>query len=364
MRFDVAVIGAGPIGCTVARLLAVQGYRTVVLEEHDSIGEPVRCAGLVTERVLDLAGAGDDVVRQEVTGAAVHAPGGRTVHVGGDRTHALVIDRRAFDRDIGERAAAAGADIRCSWKVTDVHALDNGFELKGNESIECRWILGADGVRSVAASALGFPSLRGHVQTLQTVVPADDEDEKVDIWVGSEVAPGFFAWRIPAGDTTRLGLGVSSNAGVMHYFRRLCRRRDVEGGDVQAGLIPIGMRRRFCRADAAVVGDAAGQVKATSGGGLYSGLVAAHCLADALEDGSADYRRSFMQRYGRELKRGHWLYRRFVGLADGDLDAMLAAVDEDLAGIITAHGDIDYPWRVAKEVVKRRPSLLRFLLPF
>ncbi len=367
MCCDVAVIGGGPVGCTAARLLAVQGYRVVVLEEHDSIGVPERCAGLVTPRVLDLAGLNGDVVSQEITGAVVHAPGGGTLHIGGDRTHALAIDRRAFDRALAERAAAAGVDIRRSWKATGLDISDDGYMVTGRDSVRCRYVVGADGVRSFAASALRFPDPRGHVQTLQTVVSADGgmrERDEVDIWVGSNVAPGFFAWRIPAGDTTRLGLGVSAGAGVMHYFRRLLSSLGVEQDEVQAGLIPAGMRRRFCRPDAALIGDAAGQVKATSGGGLYPGLVAAHCLADAMKDGSVDYRRLFMHRYGGELKRSRWLYRRFVGLSDREMDAMVEAVDEDIAATITAYGDIDYPVRVAKEVVRRHPSLLRFLLPF
>ncbi len=364
MRCDVAVVGAGPVGCMAARLLADRGYETVVLEEHAAVGVPVRCAGLVTPRVLELAGVDGDVVMQEVTGAVVHAPGGGTVHIGGDRTHALAIDRRAFDRDIAERAAAAGADIRCSWKASGLAAVDDGYVVRGRDRIRCRHVVGADGVRSFAASALGFPPLDGYVQTLQTVLPDGGAGDEVDIWVGSDVAPGFFAWRIPAGATTRIGLGVSPGAGVMRYFRRLLQQLDVEQGDLQAGLIPMEMRRRFCRNNAALVGDAAGQVKPTSGGGLYPGLVAGHCLAEALAEGSTDYRRLFMRRYGRELKRGMWLRRRFVGLSDEKMDAMLEAVDGPLEATVTAHGDIDHPWRVAKEVVKRHPSVLRFFLPF
>ncbi|MFO8132645.1 MAG: NAD(P)/FAD-dependent oxidoreductase [Thermoplasmatota archaeon] len=366
MRYDVAVIGAGPVGCTAARLLAMRGHRTVVLEEHPRVGEPVRCAGLVTPRVLDLACVDGDVVRQEVSGAVVHAPGGATVHVGGDRTHALAVDRRLFDRRMAERARAAGAELRCSWKVSGVRGCDGGFVLSdgSGRSLRCRYVVGADGVCSGAASALGFPAQPEHVQTLQAVVPGAGGGEDVDIWVGSRVAPGFFAWRIPADGEMRVGLGVSPGRGVMYFFRRMLDRLGVGRHELQAGLIPVGMRRRFCTDRAALVGDAAGQVKATSGGGLYPGLVAAYCLADALDDGTADYRRLFMRRYGRELKRSVWLRRRFVGLSDGEMDRLLGAVDEDVAAVVTAHGDIDFPWRVAKEVVKRRPGLLRYTLPF
>jgi len=364
MRYDVAVIGAGPAGCMAARLLASRGHRTVVLEEHSRVGEPVRCAGLVTPRVLDMAGVDGDVVRQEITGAVVHAPGGATVHVGGDRTHALAVDRAMFDRGMAERAVAAGAELRCSWKVTGIRGADDGFVVTGDDTLRCRYVVGADGVRSLAASALGFPAHMEHVQTVQAVVSGAGAGDEVDVWVGSGVAPGFFAWRIPADGEIRVGLGVSPGQGVMRYFRRLLDRLGVERHDLQAGLIPMGLRRRFCHSDAALVGDAAGQVKATSGGGLFPGLVAARCLADALDDGTVDYRRMFMRRYGRELKRSVWLRRRFVGLSDGEMNRLLGAVDEDVAAVVTEHGDIDFPWRVAKEVVKRRPGLLRYTLPF
>ena len=364
MRCDVAVVGGGPIGCTAARLLARRGYHTVILEEHDSIGEPVRCAGLVTPRVLDLAGVHHDVIQQKITGAAVHTPGGETVHIGGDRTHAVAVHRRSFDRDIAEQAVAAGAELRCSWKVTGIHGVDGGFVVTGNGELRCSHVIGADGVRSSVAAMLGFPQPPEYVQALQTVNPAGDAPGEVDVWVGNDVAPGFFAWRIPAGDTTRVGLGVSAGQGIMHYFQRLLRRLDVEPHEVQAGLIPMEMSRRFCTGRAALLGDAAGQVKATSGGGLYPGLVAARCLADALEEGTTDYRRRFMRSYGRELKRSVWLRQRFKGLSDGDMDRLLGMVDADIAATVTAHGDLDYPSRAVKKVVGRHPSLLRFLLPF
>ncbi len=364
MRYDVAVIGGGPVGCTAARLLARRGYRTVVLEEHPRVGEPVRCAGLVTSRVLDLADVDDDVVRQEIAGAVVHAPGGDTLHVGGDRTHALAIDRRAFDRDIAERAVAAGAELRCSWKAAGIKRAADGFVVSGDGTVRCRWLVGADGVRSRVASLLGFPPQREHVQTLQTAVSADGDGDEVHIWIGSDVAPGFFAWRIPAGDVIRVGVGVTAGAGVMRHFRRLLHRLDVEPREVQAGLIPLGMRRRFCRDDVALAGDAAGQVKATSGGGLYPGLVAAHCLADLLDEGTADYRRMYMSRYGTELRKSGWLHRRFVGLSDMVVDRLAGAVDEELMDVVTRYGDLDFPSRAAVEVVKRQPSLLRFALYF
>jgi flavin-dependent dehydrogenase len=259
---------------------------------------------------------------------------------------------------------AAGAELRYSWKVTGIRDDDDDFVVTGSSELRCSHVIGADGPCSSAAAALGFSQPSEYVQALQTVIPVNDALGEVDVWVGNDVAPGFFAWRIPAGGTTRVGLGVSAGQGVMHYFQRLLRRLDLEPHEVQAGLIPMEMSRRFCTYRAALIGDAAGQVKATSGGGLYPGLVAARCLADTLENDTTDYRRAFMQSYGRELKRSAWFRRRFIGLSDGDMNRLLGMVDADIAATVTAYGDIDFPSRAVKKVVGRHPSLLRFLLPF
>ena len=103
MRWDVICVGGGPSGTLTAGLLANRGFNVLVVEDDPIIGRPVRCAGLITKRVLNMAGIGEEVVRNKITGARIHAPNETTMFIGGNKTHALVIDREAFDRKLAEK---------------------------------------------------------------------------------------------------------------------------------------------------------------------------------------------------------------------------------------------------------------------
>ncbi|MBN1860070.1 MAG: NAD(P)-binding protein, partial [Candidatus Thermoplasmatota archaeon] len=109
---DVTVVGAGPIGCFIAERLASKGRNVSLFEEHSRIGEPLHCAGLVTQRVLNLTHCPPEgIVQNTIYGAIIHSPNGKTLTIGGETIHALVIDRRAFDVYLAQKAERAGAHL-------------------------------------------------------------------------------------------------------------------------------------------------------------------------------------------------------------------------------------------------------------
>ena len=113
--YDAVVVGAGPAGSATARDIARKGFKVLVLEEHATVGRPTHCSGLVTPRTLETAGVGHDIVLNRIVGARISVPSGKEVVVGGDRVHALVVDRAQFDdvcsgrgNEATIRGAAAG----------------------------------------------------------------------------------------------------------------------------------------------------------------------------------------------------------------------------------------------------------------
>ena len=96
-EYDIAVVGGGPIGCFVAEQLASKGRHVAVFEEHKTIGEPLHCAGLVTQRVFDITKCSQTgIVQNKIYGAHIHSPSGSTLTIGGEKIHALVINRQQF----------------------------------------------------------------------------------------------------------------------------------------------------------------------------------------------------------------------------------------------------------------------------
>ncbi|MCD6299097.1 MAG: NAD(P)/FAD-dependent oxidoreductase [Thermoplasmata archaeon] len=378
MRYDVVVAGAGPAGSMTARILAGRGFRVAVLEEHGEAGVPVSCAGLVTGRVVKLAGVDDSTIMNEIKGAYVYSPGGKEIKIGGDRKHAVVIDRKMFDREMADMAAAEGAEYLFRHRFSGARERDGGIVVdvaSGGEEISCRYLVGADGAMSTVARRFNFPEPVEYIRAMQTVVPYEMENDSVKVFFGSRTAPGFFAWIIPEGKNknARIGLGVARGYGLKSYFYKFLEAAGVGVGTgvgkITAGIIPLGMRDPLSNGRVFLVGDAAAQVKATSGGGIYPGLVAAGSLADSLcrvMDGGEDtYGKDYMKKFGRELKRSMMMRKWFLKADDRKIDAVFDYVDGRVVDTINRYGDIDYPTAAARKLMKKHPGLLKFLfLPF
>jgi digeranylgeranylglycerophospholipid reductase len=385
---DVLVVGAGPAGSTVARRLASRGRSVLVLEEHAKVGHPVQCAGLVSQRVLDLAGS-TSMVRTAVRGASVFGPGLGSITFRAPEPRAYVIDRAGLDIHLADRAARAGAtfltgvrfDRRISsspeGEVLEAHRED-GSPLE----IRARLVVGADGVASAVARAY---RLRRPVEILpafEAEIPASPgAPDVVEVYLGRSFAPGLFGWWIPDGaGGARVGIAADADGtSARAYFGRLLeflrRRFSQDLGPATAYLasgIPIGDVPSTHGNSVLLVGDAAAQVKPLSGGGIYTGMrcaeIAASVAADALErrDVSARalaaYDRAWRAELGEEFRRALFLRRVFTRLDDRELDALVAALRASGAqGTIVAFGDIDFPTHVARQLLREDPSLVRLL---
>ncbi|MGE4275374.1 MAG: geranylgeranyl reductase family protein [Candidatus Methanomethylophilaceae archaeon] len=377
MNPEVAVVGAGPAGCMAASLLAPK-YRVTVLEEHAVSGEPVQCTGLVSDRVLRLAGT-DCPVLNSIHGARVHFPGGGVLSVRSPERKATVIDRSLFDSLLAEKALDAGAEIEYSAQYLShslkPDALSLCYRQSGIQEMEARLLVGADGQNSRIGRSMGGNPPREWVRGLQVDLDIESsEKDMVDIFVGSQVAPGFFAWSLPGGDFTRVGLCVSWEHGppnvYLNHLLESLRFTDAKVLRRHNGRIPLGGRPRSYGERLLLLGDAAGQVKPVSGGGLQPGLSAARCLAqtasqaleaDRLDSGYLSaYERRWKKTVGRELSQGYRLRRIYVRMSDGKLDEAFQLLDRDDVSALLQKGDIDHPSSLAPKMLRHLPSLLRF----
>lgn len=385
---DVLVVGAGPAGSTAAFRLAGQGHRVLVVEEHGKVGEPVQCAGLVSRRVLDLAGS-ERFVLAPVRGASVFGPRLGSVSFRAEEPRAYVIDRRGLDVHLADRAARAGADFRTRTRFDRLLGTGHGrvevrlVEPDGREyEVSARLLIGADGVSSAVARAF---RLRRPVEVLpafEAEFPKSPGDpDTVEVYLGRTIAPGLFGWWIPDG-AGGARIGVAANADgtpARTYYQRLLRHLERRFGALLGSPtgyvvsgIPIGSLPRTHGSHVLLVGDAAAQVKPLSGGGIFTGMRCAELAADAahaalvrddLSEGAlSGYDRAWRAELGDELRRALYLRRIFTRLSDADLDALIAALKESRSrATIIAFGDIDYPTHVVRELLASSPSLVRLL---
>ena len=208
MEPEVVVIGGGPVGSTFAAQTA--SCSTVVIEEHDEVGSPVQCAGLVHPRVVEMAHA-EGTVLNTITGFRLVFPGGRNMEVRSNEPKAVVIDRAKFDRICSTRAEDEGADMLTGREFKGFRREGHKLRLKlhgpnGPEEMTTDLLVGADGYKSRVGKEAGIGPAREVVRGIQVDLDVRmDEPSLVEVLIGDKVAPGFFAWVLPCGDFTRVG---------------------------------------------------------------------------------------------------------------------------------------------------------------
>lgn len=386
---DVVVVGAGPAGSRTARDLARSGFDVVVLEEHRDVGRPCHCSGLVSPRTLVLAEVGDDIVSNTIRGALLHSAGRDPVRIGGDRVHAHVIDRVELDRRLAAQAISAGAEVLqpaqfLSYQLAGgsgsstasghvvVTVRRDGVE----DTIRARMLVGADGAFSRVAA-----QVRGHrpqrlVAGFGVVAEYDANpyQDRVEVFLDEVAAPGWFGWTIPLGDgTARLGTGTANGIKASESFERLRQRFPDTFGSGRVisrsgGMIAPWEPTPMVADRVILVGDAARQVKPTSGGGIHAALhaasLAAHHADLAFHSRSlaasalVPYARAWDRTMGRELRRQHDIRRVLQRLDQSRIATIMNLLErETLRAEVGATADIDFPTPGLRRLALRHPVL-------
>ena len=290
---DLAVVGAGPAGSRLARGFAERGHDVVVLE-RGAVGRPLACSGHVSGDVWRYLpdGARDELLQNRIRGARFHVDGEDYAFYK-DETVSYAIDRVGMDRVLADAARDAGADVRTGRAVRDVEPDADGVTLRvargaddGDppdaddvEDVRARLVAGCDGPRSTVRGSVGLPEPDEVLQGVLAFTDEDDGGDFVDVHLD---VPGFFGWRIPRGDSVEYGAACERGAEAAfeeHVApdRELTRRC--------AGHIPVGPPARTASVEdrTFLVGDAAGQTKPFTGGGILYGMRAADVAAEAID---------------------------------------------------------------------------------
>jgi digeranylgeranylglycerophospholipid reductase len=370
---QVVVVGGGPIGAVAARSAAQAGASVLLVERRKRPAPSSCCTGLVGPQALRILGVSTNCALLEIRGVSVHAPSVRKLELSANDTKAIVIDRLRLERELHDLARAEGVDVRLGVKA--IAASDGAVVLESNggqETIDASFILGADGPGSQVAQWFGLPSPERFVHAAQVVVETQGTtaSDRVDVFLGNEVAPGFFAWAVPEGrNRLRVGVGVSSTLDPWPYLDRLLASRFPKSRTCsrEGGRIPVAPTPRSATGSVLLVGDAAGQVKPLSGGGLYPGgvcaRIAGRIAAETALSGASDPQAAFVYEsewkaaIGREITFGQSLHRLYSSLSDDDLNALIAACDDpELLAFLAEQADIDRLHRLPDELAAR-PSL-------
>ena len=382
------VIGGGPAGSTAARIIALGGHSVLLVEEHPKVGVPTHCTGKISVnacRELNL----NPPVLNELRGAIFHSPSGATVTVERKETQAYIVDRAEFDIRLAGKAVEAGATLRTSSRVRKVVVKESsvsvGFD--GDEQSLCRAVVAADGSPSGIAHQLGLytkkpAEVRFGVQ--KEVSGLETDSAFAEVFFSRQFAPGFFAWLVPTGrESARVGLAVKTDTRtpprrLLDCFMRehpsLSRVNNRSASDAIVHTIPTGgsLARTVSRG-ILIAGDAAGQIKSTTGGGLYYGVlcsqIAGRIVCEALDNSKSlvldekslePYEYEWKLRLGEEIAFSQRTRAFIDSLTDSEIEYLFRVLNDNpsLKQLIESIADIDYQSRIALTSLPRLIVLL------
>ena len=356
----ITIVGAGPAGSYLGYLLAKQGKDVTILEEHNEVGAPVQCTGIVTHSIEKFFKLRKEVIAQKLDKVVVVSKNNR-IEVNVDE---IVMWRNKFDQFVAEMAQDAGAKVLLEHKFLDLNDRSS-IRIKDKKSnkikdLKTDIIVGADGPYSSVAKSAGLDSNSRNYIGMQAKVKLRMDTSSFETYFGSDF-PDFFGWCVPESDNiARIGIGCFENA-EEHFYKFLKKRTGKK--DVlcwESGLIPLYNPKKILqKGNVYLIGDAATQVKATTGGGIIPSIKAAHTLSDCIAN-SKNYSKEFRKQSGKELLL-HLRIRKILNkFSDKDYDKLLDLMSQEKVRKILKKYDRDTPIPLVTNLLLKEPRFLYF----
>jgi digeranylgeranylglycerophospholipid reductase len=348
-RFPVTVIGGSVAGLMAAREIAQSGIGVCVYEEHREIGVPEKCDGLVSSHGISELGLvpPSSVVQNSIERARFFSPSLREIEVRAGKQGVIVLDRNQFDKYLAENAARAGAKIEVGKRVSQYTQADSKVTFRvDSETLNSDYLIDCSGYESYISS--GGKALQGG----QYLVHGSWFDRNaVEIYVDPVSYPGFFKWVIPISDNVAK-IGVAGEGiNTFQILDAFVREKDaVVFRKMAAPVLCYGTIKSFVENRIAKAGDAAGQPKPTTGGGIYTGgyggMLAGRAVVQAFRrsnsDLLSDYESGWKSKFGREFRLQSYARNVISKMNRGQIERLFEMVaSSELPSKISEEGDFD-----------------------
>jgi len=360
-KYDIVVVGAGPAGSMAARAAARSGAKVLLLDKRRELGVPVQCGEAISEDPLKDLGIKPDPrwIAGRTNAVKIVSPSGVIVRITEKKIVGKVgyiLDRKVFDKHLATLAAKEGADVKVGTLV-DGLIMENGrmrgvkaSGIGGRLEALADVIIAADGIGSRIArwaginTALKLVDIESGIQ-FQMVGIDLESSSTMEFYLGSKIVPGGYVWVFPKGeDMANVGLGVLGSRAerpAIEYLRDFVNKmpglRKGKIIEINAGGIPVGGPiKKTVKDNLLIVGDAARQVNALTGGGIdtamRAGDIAGEVAAKAAAEGDVsekrlnEYERRWREQMSRRLERYLKAKNVFISLSDEDLDRLAKAL--------------------------------------
>ena len=347
MYFDVVVAGGSVAGLLCAREIAVKGFSVLVIEEDYEIGTPEHCGGLVSISGLEELGVipFKKTFDHMIESAEITAPDGKSFSINSKNQKVIEISRRELDKQIAFQAQKNGAVIKVRTSFQEM--TDTGIRTN-EENIDCKIFVDARGV-----SSLIHKDRTGILSSAQYEIYADwIKKGKVEVIFDQEKYPGFFAWVIPSNE----GKGKVGVAGKGINVAETIDKILAEKGKystIRKIFAPIWIKgpiEKFVEGNTVIVGDAAGQAKPTTAGGIFTsgmgGVYAGQAIAEFLktDDKSKleEYQTRWTDRFGKEFEKQIFARKILERIDNNTINKLFESITPEILKDISEKDDFDF----------------------
>lgn len=355
---NIAIIGAGPIGCYAGYLLAKAGNNVTIYENHPQVGLPIQCTGLLTSDFDEFNLPLDSFLVNTFTTIEVFSPQQR-LEV---QQKEYLVCRKRFDNFFADQAREAGAAILVNHSFTrkeGKNIIITNSQKKKEMLLAPDIVIAADGPLSPTAKAYGlYHPKRENYYGIQATVEGVFNPTSFQTYFGVKVCPELFAWVVPESATlARVGLAMRKNSKA--YFDAFMNEHHFVAKDIQAGTIPVySPNQKLQQDNCYLLGDAAGFVKATTLGGLVPGLKQAEILAECLIH-DRNYQRETAA-LARKLRLHLVLRRVFDKFSDHDWDRLITYMNKPQIQKILSQHTRDNPIPLVGKALLAEPRFLGY----
>jgi geranylgeranyl reductase family protein len=344
---DVVIAGGSVAGLICAREIASNKHSVLVIEEDYEIGTPEHCGGLVSTAGLEELGIIPfrKTFDHLIESAEIHAPNGSSFSINSKKQKVAEISRRELDKQIAHQAQKNGAVIKVRTSFQEL--TDKGVRTSEGE-IECKIFVDARGV-----SSLIHKDRTGILSSAQYEIYANwIKKGNVQVFFDQEKYPGFFAWVIPSdegkGKIGVAGKGINVVEAIEKFLESMGDYSTIR--KIYAPIWIKGPIEKFIDGKTVIIGDAAGQAKPTTAGGIYSsgmgGLYAGQAISKFLESKDKtdleEYQKRWTEKFGKEFEKQLFARKILERLDNNTINKLFESITPEITKEISEKEDFDF----------------------
>jgi flavin-dependent dehydrogenase len=321
--FDVAVVGAGLAGLQVARRVAARGLRVVMLDRKASLADGIHTTGIFVRKTWEDFPLPDEQLGRAIREVVLYSPARRAMHLAAGQDEFRVGRMSWLYLYLLEQCSRVGVHWLPSSRLVECREDGDASLLVvarhgASEQIRARYVVGADGARSVVAQQLGLDRNQEMLAGVEEVVPSRGGPPVMHCFLDPRLAPGYIAWIVDDGEEAHIGVagyrrGWDPGAALRAFRASVAH---LAGGRVierRGGMIPVGgMLRRIANRRGLLVGDAAGAVSPLTAGGFDGAMRLSSFAADVITETLAHGDPSALVAYTGDRFRARFLTRRWM----------------------------------------------------